>query len=610
MKFIILSRNQDLIDSIRRYLKHVYSIEQVESFLIRNPEQETYQNFLVIRSWLEKLFENDATAMKQTLAFLDLPVTDCSTILSSSDDAGGLLAMLYLAFPEIYWFLMMPIEGVNTDECLDREIFENFHILLSKKALLLEKKEINLAKPIENFLHGYTPLFDPTGFRHFIIKKTLEHFKGIGQNGKSSRPFFCKRKKKALVVDEELPYACLHSYVAYKFEHRVMMATTKKLLDIINDESNELQFSQSFEDIYLSFPDDAIKYEPAPKHSLRRRDSLYNFFKKIPMRIFVTIGEEDKVKTENRKYRHELKDMPDFKFYKMLYKPYAGIFNLKKEAKLKRPEWYKKKVFKESRKDGHSQPGRLGMIADILIERSNKVLAQAKSSNDAVYAAMLALQAQEILGGRTATESIKAVALKHQAEVTAECMFYGVEHNFDVKHRFEEIHEELGIIGKWFGKSKSEIMIYNSELNIINEVARVFRQYSQFDEEQHCLQKVRSLSRKIYCKRNKLFGWLISPLRWYFEFLVGSLARFIAAIVFWPSLFTLIYYFIFGPGTEGAFKNAFIYSINSFFAHQVTIAPNIPECAMLSFLSVITILLGFFHLGILISHLYTIVSRR
>jgi hypothetical protein len=230
-------------------------------------------------------------------------------------------------------------------------------------------------------------------------------------------------------------------------------------------------------------------------------------------------------------------------------------------------------------------------------------LSQAKRSNDAVYAAMLALQAQEILGGRTATESIKAVALKHQAEVTAECMFYGVEHNFDVKRRFEEIHDELEIIGKWFGKSKKDIMIFNSELNIVNELARVFRQYSQFDEEQDCLNRVRSISRKIYFKRNKFWGWLISPLRWYFEFLVGSLPRFLAAIVFWPTLFTLVYHLL-----GLSIGEAFTYTVNSFFALQVTTGNCFSQ--MPSLLAIIPILLGFFHLGIFISHLYTIVSRR
>ncbi len=607
MKFLVLSSNQDLIDSTKRHLNHVHSIEKVESFLIRNPEKETYQNFLVIRNWLENIFNNnDMTEMKSCLIFLDLPVIDCSGISVMNNDAGGLLSLLTLSFPEIYWFLLMPVVEKTNDECFDEEIFVHFHVLFSEKMLSIEKPAFNLSRPVENFFHGYTPLFDGTGFRHFIIKESLKQLKDGEANGKDSRPFLSEYTKKALVVDEEIQYSYLHAYVAYKFGHKTLIAITRKILDDLKtDAEYPSRFDLSFEDIYLSFPDSALKYDTLQQHSLRVRDKIYTFFKNIPKRIFVTIGEHGKVKIENRVYRQELIDNRNCKFYKMLYKPYAGIFNLQKEARLKMKKIEQTKGTKNS-PIGHSQPGRLGMIADILIERSTKVLSQVKSSNDAIYAAMLALQAQEILGGRTATQSIKAISLKHQAEVMAECMFFGVEHSFDVKGRFKEIHEELGIIGRWFGKSQRNVMIYNSQLNIINELARIFRNYSQFDEEQMCLDQVRTLIRKIYRKRNKFWGWLTAPIRWYFEYLIGSLGRFLAAIILWPFLLTLIFYIL--PRLNNnipsgiSFINALTCSVNCFFALQ--------NSSIFPVLSIIGIISGFFHLGIFISHLYTIVSRR
>ncbi len=609
MKFIILSTNQELICSLKRYLKYLHSIksEEVKSFLIRNPEKEAYQNFLIIRSWLEGLFENDAIEMKHTLAFLDLPLVDCSAILGSGNSAGGLLSMLYLAFPEIYWFLLTPIEEVNTDECLDSEAFEHFHVLKSGKP------ELNLDTLVEKFLHGYTTMFDPSGFRGHIVKQTLHYMNQTGEDILSERPFSCKREKKALIVDEELGYSFLHSYVGYKMGYRAMLVSTKSILDAVSklqEKEEKNAFDISFEDICLSFPDHKITNDLADREEedeQKKGGVKYYFFQRILKRIFITIGEKKELKQKNREYRKKLKAAGKLDFYKILYKPYAGIFNLIKSAKLKSRK-IKLKSPKIESVTGHSAPGRFGMIADCLINRCKRVLNQANSSIDAVYAAMLALQAQEILGGRTATLSIESISLKHQAEVKAECMFYGVEHNFDVKSRFKEIEKELEIIGKWFNKSTRDIMIFNSELNIINELARVFRQYSQFDEEQSCLNRVRSISRKIYFKRNKFWGWLISPLRWYFEFLVGSLARFLAAIILWPTLFTFIYYFISDPGNRDALKNAFIYSINSFFALQVTTNNGFSQ--MPSLLAIIPILLGFFHLGIFISHLYTIVSRR
>ena len=599
MKFIVLSSNQELIDSIKRYLSYVHSIRGVENFLINNPEKNGYENFLIIKNWLEGLFEDNIAEMKETLTFIDLPVTDFSELMVTKNEDGGLAALLYLAFPEICWVFLSPInQPIGDDEKeMNWSGFPYFHTLFTES-----EKEGNtfLEKVIENFLYGYRPLFDPTGFRNHLTKKTLQSMYKEGDV--SGRPFFLERKKKALVVDEELQYSYLHSYVAYKFNYSTIMASTKRILkESSGILKNGEKFDLSIEDICLSFPDKNVS------SILEEREKKeFPFLKDTAKRIFVTIGEKGEIKTKNRDYRKSLKKEKYLKSYKLLYKPYAGIFNLKRAVNLKKYPAQNKKLKEEAAE--HSQPGRLGLIANILIYRSTIALSQAKNSKDAISAAVLALQAQEILGGRTATSSIEAISLKHQAEVMAECMFYGVEHNFDVKSRFKEIEEELDIIGRWFSKSKRDIMIYNSELNIINELARIFRQYSQFDEEQMCLNEVRKLNRKIYRKRNKFWGWLVSPLRWYFEFLVGSLPRFISAIAFWPTVFTLLYY-ISLPSNNGvkSLCNAFICSINSFFALQVTIIKDLPGVPILSILAT---LMGFFHLGIFISHLYTIVSRR
>lgn len=598
MKFVILSSSPKMIGSIERYLKYVHSIADVKSFLLSNQKENAYENFLIIKDWIENLYRDSVTDTKETMAFIDLPLIKTSELKATSNSVEGLVSLLYLAFPGIYWFFSTPFADEISDERLTHNDFKYFHILSDENGF-------GLKKAVKNFLHGYSPLFDPIGFRNFIIKNTLEKMKGEDETIETIRPFFCERKEKALVTDEELSYSYLHSYVAYKFDFRPMMAPTNRILTEL-EEKGIGEFKISFEDIGLSFPDEAIKYEAQIRHSLMERDRKYKFIKKIQRRIFVTIGEKRKLKKINRGYRKNLKKEAGLKFYKVLYKPYAGILNLQKEAKLK-PKKYKNVSFNEKSGE-HSQPGRLGMLASILINRSRKILRQADSAINAVHAAILALQAQEILGGRTATLSIEAISLKHQAEVLAECMFYGVEHNFDVKNRFKEIENELHIIGRWFSKSKRDIMIYNSELNIVNELARIFRNYSQFDEEQKCLNKVRTLNRKIYRKRNKFWGWLVSPLRWYFEFLVGSLPRFLAAIALWPALFTLLFY-LFLPNTNNvnSLGNAFICSINSFFALQVTIIKGVPGVPILSILAT---LLGFFHLGIFISHLYTIVSRR
>ena len=427
-----------------------------------------------------------------------------------------------------------------------------------------------------------------------------------GKNQLTERPFFINREKKALIVDEELSYSFLHSYIAYKTGLRPMTIFTKKILDKIKtlqEKDGKKTFHVSFEDIGLSFPDENISEEVA-KRECQNGKSGYFFLKNIEKRIFVTIGEVKKLYQKNQKYRMQLKKQGKLKYFRLLYKPYSGIFNLIKAAKLLPG---KKKYLKYNYKatKSHAAPGRLGMIAGILLGRGKKILTRARDATEAVHAAMLALQAQEILGGRTATESIKAVSLKHQAEVLSECVFYGVEHNFDIKTRFDEIEDELCTIGMWFNRSKRDLMICNSELNIVNELARIFREYSQFDEEQQCLEKVRKLNRKIYLNRHRVWGTIVWPFRFYFEYLMGALHRFLAAILLWPLLFTLLGY-LFISGHKN-FVVALIYSINSFFALQITSTESSTGSIILS---IIAIIVGFFHLGIFISHLYTIVSRK
>ncbi len=608
MKFLVLSSNKLLIESVKQNLKHIHAIDDIATFLVTDYESNTYEIFSIIKDWIEELFENKISKMREVVAFIDLPISLLSDFNPVLNSPGSLASTLYLAFPEIYWIFVLPM-STNEDhyEYFSQNLFNYFHVLFNGN-------HFNLQNMIENVLYGYTPLFDPTGFRYLIIKNTLEHMKETGEGLLSERPFFYKREKKALVVDEEIPYSYLHAYIAYKTGHRTLAVSTKKLLDkikTIHEQAKKEKFHISFEDICLSFPDENVPPElekrEAPKKDKKSKYG-YSFFKSIANRVFVTIGEPPGVKQANQAYRRQLKAQGKLKFYKILYKPYSGIFNLIKAAKLgSRKKELRKSDYNSS--TGHSAPGRMGMIAVLLINRGIKILTSAVSAIDAVHAATLALQAQEILGGRTATESIQAVSLKHQAEVLAECIFYGVEHNFDIKSRFEEIENELQIIGRWFKRSKRDIMIYNSELNIVNEVARIFRKYSQFDEEQQCLDKVRGLNRKIYRGKHKIWGTITWPFRCYFEYLMGSLNRFLAAIVIWPSLFTLICYLLM-PVNSKSFKDALMYSINSFFALQITPIDMLTNYPLSSILSITAIILGFFHLGIFISHLYTIVSRR
>jgi hypothetical protein len=313
-------------------------------------------------------------------------------------------------------------------------------------------------------------------------------------------------------------------------------------------------------------------------------------------------------------------------YTKMLYKPLSGIFDLwdkaglrhrlgkgKYQGKAEGYEWPPEQFVTESR--GHSAHGRLLLIAERLITRAERILSSAQSVPEAICGSTLALEAQEYLGNRTPTTALEALALKHRLEVLAECMFYGVEYKLQVKSRFVDIEQELDSISEWFHPRKKYVSKLNAEISILREMVLEFRNRNQFDEEQECLAKIRKVNRHLWLERNKWWGWVFYPARWYFDMLLSSLTKFVLMLVLWLIIFTVMYGFVFS--SEGDTASRILHgsydAINSFIGLSLT--RGIPDkLGIASYLSVcvesIAVILGFTHLGIFISHLYSIIARR
>lgn len=70
------------------------------------------------------------------------------------------------------------------------------------------------------------------------------------------------------------------------------------------------------------------------------------------------------------------------------------------------------------------------LIAETLLRRAEIFASEACTVKDYIKGAVLATEALEMLGGRTATLSLVALGLNHQFEVLAECAFVGVGYHF------------------------------------------------------------------------------------------------------------------------------------------------------------------------------------
>jgi hypothetical protein len=233
----------------------------------------------------------------------------------------------------------------------------------------------------------------------------------------------------------------------------------------------------------------------------------------------------------------------------------------------------------------------------------------------------MALDAQELLNNRTPTATLAALALKQQFEVLAECMFYGVEYNMDVDSRFRDISEDVELVQNWFEPETAEKSGLNAQIRILSQLALKFRELNQFDEEQQCLSKIRDLRRSLWKKNHGWLAWaLVNPVRCYIDFLLGSIWRFVGAIAGWLFVFSLCFWVAqhdkaMRAEADGLSEHVSVVfhvladAVNTFFglqlAHDLKVLPTL---AVL--LNVFVILIGFLHLGIFVSHLYTMMARR
>ncbi|PYT03421.1 MAG: hypothetical protein DMF60_18445 [Acidobacteria bacterium] len=515
--FIITERG-DLMQSLERYFRFTSGVA-VSARYAPSPSPDRQQwvprAFTQIADWIEASINQNGNEcnLRRSIAILDL----CDVSLSSLDELNpvatisgcwsAVVAMLILAFPEVHWVLITPYRTIVS------RIFDSAHIF---------RDSVSFKRILDLYDQGLTTLFDPTNLRNMIRYQ-------IGATGEYSGPEYGRRvdeyiplrKEIAAAIDEEETYAYFNAYATYRFGFRSHVVTSQALMEELfksKDEgaSGASDFSIVFEDLYLRFPDTDIRKlaQDGEVHlsNLVTRDKLFPELAKTRNRILVTVGHrrsgDPDSWRQNENYLRGLKQQG--KWNKVLYKPSSGIFDLWDRSDLLRklghggykgkPEGYKwppEKPGPEVPSGGHSAPGRLLVIAKCLIGRSEKILEQAQSVPEAVHGAVLALEAQEYLGNRTPTTSLEALALKHQLEVLAECLFYGVEYNMNVRSRFEEIEKEVKSIGEWFRPKTRKVSMLNAEVRIVSELALQFREHNQFDEEQECLARIRELYRHL-----------------------------------------------------------------------------------------------------------------
>lgn len=555
---------------------------------------------------------------------------------ATSSPAAGvfrevLFARLVLTFPEVAWLFWM--DG-NCDGRLNR--VETWHGvapgLIPDPSDYDEDGRSTMQGCVAG---GLTGLFDPGGLRSMVRGALSQR----GEGGtESPSPSSLKRERVAACIDEEEPYAYFGSYVCYRFGHRAWPVASWRLMKRLFQRKMDtgdykapegVELSLTLEDLYLSFPDRDPVDRGHVLHlsDLKDRDAVCPALKLASYRVFVTVGHH-RGRGNSATWKADIDYLRKSRIpFRLLFKPLGGLFSLARGVGLRKLDG---KISTDRRRASrravrgdevgrrHSAEGQLLTISEHLLRRSRSLLASETTIQDAIHAATLALEASELLGGRTPTTALEALSLQHEAEVVAESLFLGIDQNLDLKERFKEIETQVKSICRWFHPRTQRRSELNARLAIIERLGRRFSDLHEIEEELDCLAEARRLRFKFWA-RQKWWRRPLGPVLDYLSFCLASLPRFIMVVGCWALFFGFSYYLFaqLVPGRPNDLLNAMAAASKLFFTGEP--ATNWASLGggashgletMWDFWLTFQGTISFTNLGLLVSHLYLIVSRR
>ena len=271
----------------------------------------------------------------------------------------------------------------------------------------------------------------------------------------------------------------------------------------------------------------------------------------------------------------------------------------------------------------HGAPGKLQLIAERMIQRARQIRSAPADYQSLVLGATWSTDALELIGAKTPTTALDALRLKHEFELAYECQFSGAEYHIDVRSRVAEISAETWHLAQWLDPDNTERANANAKMRILSGMVAVLRDGMQFDEERFCLAQIRHLHFTQWLESLHPPRWLDAfslpvflvrfvcidlPLR-YLEWLFRSFAWFLFWLAVWVVALSLGYQWAFdAPGDWKTWADGFI----TFFSAGGPVANQAmgdhPERVAL--INAIAVFSGAIHMGVFISYLFTVMSRR
>lgn len=534
-------------------------------------------------------------------------------------------ALLILAFPEILWGFAQ-LDGA-----------EDAPRFIQRVHLLGEWLSRGQPPQVE-------PLMDTSGLRNHVRARASANLK--------QEESLSVRESWAVALDDESAFAFFNAYTAYRQGFRGAPIFTEAAADYLlkADTPSEIPALVCFEDLYISFPDSSNNNRLS---DLNSRDLLFPVLAAGKFRVILTSGHKQKGREDPAPAIRARKAV-------LLLKPTGGMFSIWKKSKLLRnlqrhsnrhgvyagyAPGFLPDVLVDPSQEGmhHSAPGALLSIAEVLLERAQRCEAGMGMVQDVLRSAVLATDAFELLAGRTPTLSLDALTLKHELEAKAECIFNGVQNHFDIGSRLKSYQKSIAILSKWHDPWNQDVAKWNAELVVLNRLKGVFAEYEQFDESERCNARSRTLHRLLYFRRRltKPIGtWLrwLNPAYWiaaYVSFLLSSISWFVIIVLLWIASLTMAFRYVendaehvrwqahyhkagepFQSETTGEiWTNALTNSFSSFVSVGAPIGDSWKECSrgrrpLALAITCVGMAAGFLHMGIFISHLYNVISRK
>jgi hypothetical protein len=582
-----------------------------------------------------------------------------------------LIAVLVMVFPEINWFFgplyyengEFPDNGDGGKESLDHIIsLFALHSLDNLQAFKLR-----------------CSLFDASGFRSWLRNRKVG-----GDQRQFSIP---ERTEAAACVDDEIDYAIFHALVCYRFGYRaVPIDSWTEMQSELG--SNATKYRVLIEDMSLNFFDSKSGIHLS---SFKERD--YKLRKEDPdsineshvHRVLVTTGqekphsEEDKSSTlEDNKVYLKIKaagSNPTNSIRTLVLKPTGGVIDFWKNAGFFRSQTRGKdsangrdgnadgfvfprnceQVRAETRYSGHGAIGGHALAAELMLFRARYLLRESQGTFDLAVVAVLAIDAGELVEGKSMHLATESSMLKHEAEVLIESEFSGIGCHVNEKLRLKEVKEECEAWATWLHAKKKKQFEKASQLSILQRLSCVYRDGGMLEEYEGCLREVRSLNRSLaFCsiaddisvppdisvlRRFALkacwpfrYAWhfVTNSLLRYCEFALRGLSWLWGLIAFWVVFFTFTWVLVWGkasgsvgdvaagfgrywPNFEGGvpspllvrFLSAYEEVAGSFWEYDVE-TNSLGQALFSTGIVVVAVI----HLALLVASLYSLVSRR